>query len=217
MFAVRAFTQLCASYKVTLKTLLHFLAGRASVAPGLLQEREGKAAGSSATQGCQLSSGKSLAEAEGLCACSADRLPAGSTGGQLLSRVVLPCSQISQRKPLWGTRRGFTPQHLKHVLDDIRANLAGLLALPSHLLRKILTMLNVSWSRSSSSSSPMGIGSLPAVMWTGPCDLFPLLPDLASPPLGFTRTNDTHHTVSQNGGSQVTQTYNLHTIVTGNW
>lgn len=69
---------------------------------------------------------------------------------------------------------------------------------------KILTMLKVSWSRSSSSSSPMGIGSLPAVMWTGPCDLFPLLPDLASPPLGFTRTNHTHHTVSQNGGSQLT-------------
>lgn len=51
----------------------------------------------------------------------------------------------------------------------------------------------------------MGIGSLPAVMWTGPCDLFPLLPDLASPPLGFTRTNYTHHAISQNGGSQVTQ------------
>lgn len=66
-------------------------------------------------------------------------------------------------------------------------------------------MLNVSWSRSSSSSSPMGIGSLPAVMWTGPCDLFPLLPDLASPPLGFTRTNYTHDTMSQDGGSPVTQ------------
>lgn len=51
----------------------------------------------------------------------------------------------------------------------------------------------------------MGIGSLPAVMWTGPCDLFPLLPDLASPPLDFTRTNYTHHMMSQTAGSQVIQ------------
>lgn len=48
-----------------------------------------------------------------------------------------------------------------------------------------LTMLNVSWSRSSSSSSPMGMGSLPAVMWTGPWERLDLLEDLASPPLGF--------------------------------
>lgn len=75
----------------------------------------------------------------------------------------------------------------------------------SHLPRKILTMLNVSWSRSSSSSSPMGMGSLPAVMWTGPCDLFALLPDLASPPFGFTRTNHTHHMMSQTAGSQAIQ------------
>lgn len=86
---------------------------RASVAPWLLQEGECKAAGSSVTQGCQLSSGKLK---QSPCACPADRLSAGSTCGQLLSRVFLPCSQISQRKPLWGTRRGFTPQHLKHVL-----------------------------------------------------------------------------------------------------
>ena len=48
-----------------------------------------------------------------------------------------------------------------------------------------LTMLNVSWSRSSSSSSPMGTGSLPAVIWTGPWERLDLLEDLASPPLGF--------------------------------
>lgn len=90
----------------------------ASVAPWLLQERECKAAGCSITQGCQLSTGKSPAEAESSCACSADRLPAASTGGQLLSRAALPCSQISQRKPLWGTRLGVTPQHLKHILGS---------------------------------------------------------------------------------------------------
>lgn len=209
MFAVRAFTQLCTFYTVTLKTLLPFLAWKSfSGSSASTRERECKGCRVFCNPGLQLSSGKSPAEAEGSFACPADKLPAGCTGGQLLSRVVLPCSQISQRKPLWSTRRGFTPQHLKNILDDIWANLgclAGLSALPSHLLGKILTMLNVSWSRSSSSSSPMGIGSLPAVMWTGPCDLFPLLPDLASPPLGFTRTNYTHHTVSQNGGSQVTQ------------
>lgn len=51
-----------------------------------------------------------------------------------------------------------------------------------------LTMLKVSWSRSSSSSSPMGTGSLPAVMWTGPWARFDLLEDLASPPLTFQKS-----------------------------
>lgn len=41
-----------------------------------------------------------------------------------------------------------------------------------------LTMLNVSWS-SSSSSSPIGTGSLPAVMCTGPWAFFPFPPGLA--------------------------------------
>jgi len=35
-------------------------------------------------------------------------------GGQLLYRVVLPCSETSQRKSLRGTGGGVTPRHLKH-------------------------------------------------------------------------------------------------------
>lgn len=123
--------------------------------------------------------------------------------------MVLPCSQAGQRSSLWGTNEGahtLTPKtHPQITCKQTPATLLGSLPPPSHLPRKILTMLNVSWSRSSSSSSPIGIGSLPAVMWTGPCDLFPLLPDLASLLLGFTRTNYTHHMMSQTAGSQVIQ------------
>lgn len=140
------------------------------------------------------------------------QLPADRHRGGWWTTLIQGCSAVLSNQP-----EKITAGHYKgaHTLTrntrpwitrkQTLASLLGFLSLSPHLPKKILTMLNVSWSRSSSSSSPMGIGSLPAVMWTGPCDLFPLLPDLASPPLGFTRTNYTHHMMSQTAGSQVIQ------------